>query len=253
MSGTGLPTERELYEYYNKKALQLEELQATYEHPNWYKRFFYHSRFHAVYEVLDPRPGELILDLGSGPGYYSRHILQAGARVVAMDLARRYLENIPSDVQGRVWAHAQYLPFRDGIFDKVLATEVLEHTTRPESLLREVARILRTGGQAVVTSPSATSYMNRLFEVKATLLRYEFREHIQEFTREVFVRLLSSHFEVREMRFANCVLPYPLDLLAMHIPESIGRPLLTKLESELSRGRGGSSLGWTMIARVVAV
>ena len=242
------PTNRELREYYTRKAVEVDELRATYEHPSWYKRAFYQARFRAVFEALGPRPGEMVLDLGSGPGYYSYRIAEAGAFVVSADLAPTYLGKIPSHVSARVAADAQQLPLRSGTFDRVLATEVLEHTLRPERLVDEVARVLKTGGRAVITCPSCNSYMDRLYEVKSRVRRYDFVEHVQEFDRARFSELVSRHFRILDFRFANCLVAYPLDSIAMKIPERLGLPIFSKLERAFAQGKGGPALCWTMIA-----
>ena len=243
-------TNKGLREYYDRKALRLNELAATYEHPNWYKRFFYQRRFRVVFDSLDPRSNERILDLGAGPGYYSHRIAERGATPVATDIARNYLVQIPSSVTHRVSASAESLPFQRGAFDKVLATEILEHTLNPEAVLSEIARVLKPGGRAVITSPSSTSYMDRLYELKAAVHRYEFTEHLQEFQRATFVALLSRFFRVKQMRFANCLVPYPLDFLVMRIPGRIGLPMVTRIEEFLAEGRGGPRFGWTMVGVV---
>jgi SAM-dependent methyltransferase len=48
---------------------------------------------------------------------------------------------------------AEALPFADGSFDTVLATEILEHTTDAEASTREIRRVLRPGGHVLVTVP----------------------------------------------------------------------------------------------------
>ena len=45
------------------------------------------------------------------------------------------------------------LPFEDGEFDSLLCTEVLEHCTDPQRLTREMWRVLRPGGYALITAP----------------------------------------------------------------------------------------------------
>lgn len=47
----------------------------------------------------------------------------------------------------------QTLPFGDGEFDSVLCTEVLEHCLNPQQVMREMARVLRPGGHALITVP----------------------------------------------------------------------------------------------------
>lgn len=61
------------------------------------------------------------------------------------------------DVEGAgapdVVADAQQLPFRDGCFDVVKATEVMEHVPDAATALRECGRVLRPGGRLVLTVP----------------------------------------------------------------------------------------------------
>jgi ubiquinone/menaquinone biosynthesis C-methylase UbiE len=51
----------------------------------------------------------------------------------------------------RVVADAVALPFGTAVLDLVVAALVLSHTARPGDVLREVARVLRPGGQAVLS------------------------------------------------------------------------------------------------------
>lgn len=50
-------------------------------------------------------------------------------------------------------ANAESLPLSDGSFDHFLLTEVLEHVPSPEKVLSEASRVLKTGGQGVISMP----------------------------------------------------------------------------------------------------
>jgi SAM-dependent methyltransferase len=83
-----------------------------------------------------------VLDVGCGWRPYEK--LLACQRYVAMEFSA-----LQCDVRG----DAASLPFGPGAFDGVLCTEVLEHVTKPESVVRELARVLRPGGVAYVSAP----------------------------------------------------------------------------------------------------
>lgn len=49
---------------------------------------------------------------------------------------------------------AQNLPFRDGVFDKIVCTEVLEHIPDDKAGIRELARVLKPGGLIAISVPN---------------------------------------------------------------------------------------------------
>ena len=120
------------------------------------------------YGRLDVRAGQRVLDLGCGFGRHSYEALKRGAEVVACDLARPEVEQVrdlarllvasgevdDSVMAAPVQGNALGLPFDDDSFDRVIASEVLEHITDDGSAFTELARVLRPGGRLAVTIPS---------------------------------------------------------------------------------------------------
>jgi SAM-dependent methyltransferase len=120
------------------------------------------------YERLGLQPGDRVLDLGCGLGRHAFEAARRGARVVACDYAEAELKEVrntfaamaaagevdAADCIGTVQGDATRLPFADGSFDRVIASEVLEHIPDDGAALEELARVLRKGGTMAVTVPS---------------------------------------------------------------------------------------------------
>ncbi len=128
----------------------------------------------ADYDRLGLCSGDLVLDLGCGFGRHAYEALRRGASVVACDLGVDELRQVravggvmhdaghvgPTDagvgtvVLETANGDARRLPFADGAFDRVIASEVMEHIDDDDTAMAELTRVLRPGGTIAVTVPS---------------------------------------------------------------------------------------------------
>jgi SAM-dependent methyltransferase len=113
-------------------------------------------------------PGSRVLDLGCGAGRHAFEALRRGAHVVALDTDRAELESVAAMVAAMreagevpdgadavcVAGDATAMPFADGSFDVVIASEVLEHIPADQAAMGEITRVLAPGGTAAVTVPA---------------------------------------------------------------------------------------------------
>ena len=120
------------------------------------------------YQRLGLRAGERLLDVGCGFGRHTYEAIRLGASVVSCDLGRAELEGVGAMVAAMhergdiphgvaciaVRGDATALPFPDASFDRVIASEVLEHIPHDESAFAELTRVLRPGGVLAVTVPA---------------------------------------------------------------------------------------------------
>ena len=96
--------------------------------------------------------GTRLLDVGSGPGTLVRLATSAG--IEARGVEPFWPELHPRVVRG----YAEELPFPDASFDVATCFSVIEYLADPERSLREVARVLRAGGRAIVAVPDLAAY-----------------------------------------------------------------------------------------------
>ena len=120
----------------------------------------------ARYDWLGLRPGDRVLDLGCGGGRHAYEAARRGARVTALDLDLAELKDVmgtfgaisgelPETSAGHaVNGNALSLPFPDGTFDRIIASEVMEHIPDDAGAAAELARVLRPGGVIAVTVPT---------------------------------------------------------------------------------------------------
>jgi SAM-dependent methyltransferase len=90
--------------------------------------------------------GRTVLDVGGGPGHFSRALSDAGARTYCLDLDRAELTAHGPAFAGSVQGSALALPFRDGVVDVCFSSNVLEHVPRPWEMAAEMVRVTRPGG-----------------------------------------------------------------------------------------------------------
>jgi methionine biosynthesis protein MetW len=117
----------------------------------------------AILRALEPRPGGVLLDLGCSDGEVTNRIAaRAGVdRVVGVELidhlaaeARgRGIEVVAADLNAR-------LPFDDASFDVIHSNQVIEHLWNTDNLLREIRRLLKPDGYAVVSTNNLASWHN---------------------------------------------------------------------------------------------
>ncbi len=124
----------------------------------------------AALELLAPRPGERILDAGTGAGREQARIaraLEGNFPPVGVDISYRMLRSARKRARA-LWVQAdiRHLPFATGVFDAVYCAYVLD-VLSPADLrlaLREFHRLLREGGRAVLlTLTEGVSPLGRAF------------------------------------------------------------------------------------------
>jgi SAM-dependent methyltransferase len=132
-------------------------------------------RLAAVQDLVDPRPGDRVVDLGCAAGAVTHFLSGFGCEVVGVDLEDGAIQKaselfpdlrfVPADVTA--------LPFADAAFDKAVAADLVEHLSDETfaAMLAETRRVLVPGGTLSLYTPNPRHLIERLKEREILLGR----------------------------------------------------------------------------------
>jgi ubiquinone/menaquinone biosynthesis C-methylase UbiE/uncharacterized protein YbaR (Trm112 family) len=150
------------------------------------RELFTHRRHLAAVEMSpDQLKGKKILEVGCGAGAHSALFSRLGAEMYALDLTAERVTATAVKLDMLNGGHSNFalqgdagaLPFADGFFDIVYSNGVLHHTPYIARTVKEIHRVLKPGGRAVVMLYAKNSFLYRcvLFPVRGILQGGVFR------------------------------------------------------------------------------
>src|SRR3989304_1196948 len=108
-------------------------------------------RARGLIENLSLKNKDKVLDLGCGDGYYLFLLSNLGINVnlIGLDNYKPALASAKKNLKEQkirlIFSNASRLPFKTNYFDKVVASEVLEHVSNDLKVVSEVRRVLKPG------------------------------------------------------------------------------------------------------------
>ena len=168
-----------------------------------------------IYKFLDPKPDDVVLDVGCASG---RQVFQIAKKIKAghgIDIAQSFIDEANRYKTERGFVNTFFtravgetLPYEDQQFTKIICAEVLEHVFDKDTALREMLRVLRPGGTLVITVPNLNAdgtlwgRFLRLIGVRSFVPMTEFSDkelknhgdaHVREFTRVSLTKWLKTN------------------------------------------------------------
>ena len=172
------------------------------------------ARYRVLLNAMDSH-ARRVLDIGCGDGTLTFRLARKSPRVWGIDDSLLPLQLARTEFARRrqappllMNADARRLPFADSEFDCVVLADGIEHINAPDAVMSEAHRVLRTGGQILVTTPRR----------QGATAPHEY--HCREYTAVELRDLLSEWFSGVQVRVFQ-----PIELARLYERKIFGRKL----------------------------
>lgn len=112
-------------------------------------------------DLLEPQTGEVIADVGCGPGIYHGKLAARGVTILALDASLGMVTDVMKAASAAqlpvsaMQANAEQLPLTDASCDRLMANHMLYHVPDRTAALREMWRVLKPGGRVLLATNAA--------------------------------------------------------------------------------------------------
>jgi len=142
----------------------------------------------------------LVIDYGSGPGYLLEELLKKGVSCIAADSSEHSLDITKKKFsrnplfKGTVRISKFPLEIRSESADFIFLIETIEHLTKSylESTIKEISRILKRGGQILITTPYKEELKNGMVLCPDCGAVFHRMQHVNSFSPESLSALMES-------------------------------------------------------------
>jgi ubiquinone/menaquinone biosynthesis C-methylase UbiE len=140
--------------------------------------------------------GGVVVDAACGTGYGSEMLAEKAGKVIGLEINDHALQwarthHQKRNIEYKIANLNEQLPVSSESCDAVASFETLEHIKDQNNMLSEFKRILKPGGQLVISSPDR--------EIITDKAHTENKFHIHELSKKELVGLLRSHFTLEEL------------------------------------------------------
>lgn len=192
------------FKNHNEEFSRKFDVEEYLERSNFIIRFIELRRIRSIINALDDENADTVLDVGCGNAFLLEKL--KAKKSFGIDLSLNNITKAQRRLKDKghfllLRANAESLPLEKAKFDTVICTEVIEHVQNPESVLKEIIRVLKEDGTFIITIPNDTLINKLKKALRVTglqkLLSIEYgggkEWHIHVFTRKSMNDLLIKY------------------------------------------------------------
>ena len=212
--------------------------------------FLFRQMLRLTLEEVDPEPGELILDVGCGKAIDGALLRKHGAEVIGLEPSRvmiaRAREYISESNAQIVIAQGigENLPFKPHSFSKVMCKGALDHFLSPSETMEEIARVLKPGGEMIISIANFDSLgfrlgkklypVTRFFSPSLAKERKPWEpppDHTYKFDYPLLSNLVKHCFEIKKTKGISLLFGLPLwGSFLSKLPHTVSYAILKVLD-----------------------
>lgn len=139
-----------------------------------------------------------VLDAGCGSGRLIENLRDKGAEITAMDISQKMLDKINKKYSKikTVKGDITKMPFKDEVFDVVIAAFVIVHLKYPKKAFEECYRVLKPGGFLLITNVNQKKEPK--LKIKDNYLKIKSYYHLPK---HIIKELTDTFFEIEKKEF----------------------------------------------------
>ncbi|MDD5528853.1 MAG: methyltransferase domain-containing protein [bacterium] len=194
--------------------------------PNFIIRLIESYRRDSNIRLVEPKPNEIIADIGCESGYISHNLEKRCKKVYGIDMDIKMLKS--AKVYGKhnsqfICSDVNNIAIGDKRINKTVGLNILEHIPKPREGIKELARITKNGGKIIISVPNDRiilffKKLLNLFHLKflypnlSTDLAFG---HLHIFDRKALKKICKDLVEIKSIRYS---IPFLLDIQLVLVP-----------------------------------
>ena len=147
-----------------------------------------------VISLLNIQPNVHFLDIGCGTGWaigQAANLVDGKGLFYGVDLSPKMIEKAKSNFSGKdnfrfLQANSESIPLENNFFDIIISTNSFHHYLHPDKALKEMHRLLKSGGKLYILDPLADLWFVKYIDV---LKKWTEPEHVKVYSTKEFQQL----------------------------------------------------------------